>query len=82
MAKSMALIAYNGLLPAAPTRIGLGTGSASAEELCARATVAPGDDAVVFQGGPTGFLDGEFGMTGEPRAFAAVLRGVLEPHEV
>ncbi|WP_280434945.1 alpha/beta hydrolase [Nocardia carnea] len=69
-------------LAAAPTRIVLGTGRASAGELCARAAIAfaaaLGSEAVVFPGGHAGFLGGEFGMTGEPEAFAAVLREVLD----
>ncbi|WP_327147384.1 hypothetical protein [Nocardia sp. NBC_01329] len=69
-------------LAAAPTRIVLGAGAASADELCARAAVALaaalGGSAVTFPGGHAGFLGGEFGMTGEPAGFAAVLRDVLD----
>ncbi|MFD4407093.1 alpha/beta fold hydrolase [Nocardia sp. NPDC058499] len=72
-------------LAAAPTRIVLGTGRASAGELCARAAIAfaaaLGDEAVVFPGGHAGFAGGEFGMAGEPEAFAAVLREVLDRPE-
>lgn len=68
-------------LAASPTRIVLGTGRASARELCARAAIALAAaldrEAVAFPGGHAGFLGGEFGMTGEPDAFAAVLREVL-----
>lgn len=70
---------------ASPTRIVLGTGRASAGELCARAAIAfadaLGSDPVVFPSGHAGFLGGEFGMTGEPEAFAAVLREVLDRPE-
>ncbi|NKY57733.1 alpha/beta fold hydrolase [Nocardia flavorosea] len=69
-------------LAAAPTRIVLGTGRASAGELCARAAIAFAAaldrEAVVFPGGHAGFTGGEFGMTGEPEAFAAVLREILD----
>jgi hypothetical protein len=37
-----------------------------------------GTPAVTFPGGPDGFLGGEFGRTGDPDAFAAKLRDVLE----
>ncbi|WP_328392584.1 alpha/beta fold hydrolase [Nocardia sp. NBC_00416] len=69
-------------LAAAPTRIVLGVGAASAGQLCARATAALaaalGAEVVTFPGGHAGFLGGEFGMHGEPDGFAAVLRKVLD----
>lgn len=69
-------------LAAASTRIVFGAGAASAGELCARAAVAfaaaLGGSAVTFPGGHVGFLGGEFGMTGEPADFAAVLRDVMD----
>ena len=37
-----------------------------------------GQEAVVFPGGHGGFLGGEFGQAGQPEAFAARLREVLE----
>ena len=72
-------------LTAASTRIVLGAGRASAGELCARAAIAFAaaldSEAVVFPGGHAGFTGGEFGMAGEPEAFAAVLRAVLDRPE-
>ena len=35
-------------------------------------------EPVIFPGGHAGFLGGEFGQTGEPEAFAARLREVLD----
>jgi hypothetical protein len=37
-----------------------------------------GSRPVIFPGGHAGFLGGEYGQTGEPDAFAAKLREVLE----
>jgi hypothetical protein len=37
-----------------------------------------GTEPVTFPGGHDGFLGGEFGRTGEPDAFAATLRDVLD----
>jgi hypothetical protein len=36
-----------------------------------------GTEAILFPSGHGGFLGGEFGMRGEPEAFAATLRRVL-----
>jgi len=36
-----------------------------------------GTQAVIFPGGHSGFLGGEYGQTGDPDAFAATLREVL-----
>ncbi|PSK97686.1 pimeloyl-ACP methyl ester carboxylesterase [Murinocardiopsis flavida] len=68
-------------LRAAPTRIVLGVGTESAEELTGRsgAGVAGrlGTAAVTFPSHHGGFGGGEFGMKGEPDAFAATLRRIL-----
>jgi pimeloyl-ACP methyl ester carboxylesterase len=68
-------------LRAAPTRIVLGAGAESEGEFTHRAAVAVaerlGTDAVIFPSHHGGFLGGEFGMTGDPDAFAATLRRIL-----
>jgi pimeloyl-ACP methyl ester carboxylesterase len=69
-------------LRAAPTRIVVGVGAQSGQQLAGRAAVAVagrlGTAPVTFPGGHDGFLGGEFGSTGEPEAFAATLRKVLD----
>lgn len=69
-------------LRAASTRIVIGVGAESGEQLPARAARAVaerlGIEPVVFPSGHSGFLGGEYGQTGEPEAFAAVLREVLD----
>ena len=71
-------------LRAAPTRIVLAVGADSSRAVTGRAAVATatrlGLEPVVFPGGHDGFLGGEYGRTGEPDAFAAKLREVLEAH--
>jgi pimeloyl-ACP methyl ester carboxylesterase len=68
-------------LRAAPTRIVLGVGEASAKVMTGRATAAVaerlGTTPVVFPGGHGGFLEGEMSQGGGPDAFAARLREVL-----
>jgi pimeloyl-ACP methyl ester carboxylesterase len=68
-------------LRAAPTRIVVGVGAESTGELAHRAGVALADrlatTAVVFPSHHGGFLGGEFGMAGDPAAFAVTLRRVL-----
>jgi hypothetical protein len=63
------------------TRIVLAAGEKSGEQLASRgahsAAAALGSEPVVFPGDHGGFLGGEYGMTGEPDAFAARLREVL-----
>jgi pimeloyl-ACP methyl ester carboxylesterase len=64
-------------LRAAPVRIVIGVGAASAAMVAGRAGTAVaerlGTEPVTFPGGHDGFVDG----SGEPEAFAVVLRGVL-----
>lgn len=68
-------------LRAASTRIVIAVGAESEGELAHRAGRAVaerlGTDPVVFPGDHAGFLGGEYGMTGNPDAFAAKLREVL-----
>ena len=69
-------------LRAAPTRIVVGVGAQSAQMLAGRAGIAVaerlGTAPVTFPGGHDGFLGGEYGGMGEPEAFAATLRKVLD----
>jgi pimeloyl-ACP methyl ester carboxylesterase len=68
-------------LRAASTRIVVAAGVGSEGQLAHRAAVALaerlGTTTVVFPGDHGGFLGGEYGMTGEPEAFAVTLRQVL-----
>lgn len=68
-------------LRAAPTRIVLARGAGSGQTMAARGAdavaAALGTEPVVFPGDHGGFLGGEYGMHGEPDAFAARLREVL-----
>jgi pimeloyl-ACP methyl ester carboxylesterase len=65
----------------APTRLVIGVGAASHDELASRGgkevATRLGSEAVLFPGDHGGFLGGEYGQTGEPDAFAAKLREVL-----
>lgn len=67
---------------AAPTRVVLAVGEESAGQMTARSTEAIAErlvtETVVFPGGHAGFLGGEYGQTGQPEAFAATLRDVLD----
>src|SRR6266513_379850 len=69
-------------LRAASTRIVVGVGAQSAEMLAGRAGIAVaerlGTAPVTFPGGHDGFVGGEYGGMGEPDAFAATLRKVLD----
>ncbi len=69
-------------LRAASTRIVIGAGTESEGELANRAAVVVaerlGTTPVTFPSHHGGFLGGEYGQTGEPDAFAATLREVLE----
>ncbi|WNV77610.1 alpha/beta fold hydrolase [Geodermatophilus sp. DSM 44513] len=68
-------------LRAASTRVVVAVGAGSAGELAHRCGLALaerlGSAPAVFPGDHGGFLGGEYGMTGEPEAFAARLREVL-----
>ncbi len=68
-------------LRAASTRVVIAAGAESQGELANRAAVALaerlGTRPVTFPGGHGGFLGGEYGMTGDPDAFATTLRQVL-----
>jgi pimeloyl-ACP methyl ester carboxylesterase len=68
-------------LRAAPTRIVVGVGIESAGQMPGRAAAAVaerlGTAPVTFPGGHGGFLGGEYGQTGDPDAFAIILRKVL-----
>jgi pimeloyl-ACP methyl ester carboxylesterase len=68
-------------LRATPTRIVIAAGAESEGELTYRAALAVaerlGTEAVIFPSHHAGFLGGEFGMRGQPEAFAATLRQVL-----
>lgn len=72
-------------LRAASSRVVIGVGVESEGQLAYRAGVAVaerlGTKPVVFPGGHGGFLGGEFGMQGEPDAFAATLRQVLSAED-
>lgn len=69
-------------LRAASTRIVIAAGTRTEGELAHRAAEAMaerlGSAPVAFPGDHAGFLGGEYGMTGEPDAFAATLRQVLD----
>ncbi len=69
-------------LRAASTRLVLAAGEGSAGEMANRGAYAVaerlGTDVVVFPSDHGGFLGGEYGQSGDPDAFAAKLRGVLE----
>jgi pimeloyl-ACP methyl ester carboxylesterase len=71
---------YDALI-AAPTRIVMGYGEASGEQMPSRAGRAVaarlGLEPVGFPGDHAGFLGGEYGQRGEPDGFAARLREVL-----
>jgi pimeloyl-ACP methyl ester carboxylesterase len=69
-------------LQAASTRIVLATGAESNGEMASRGAIAVaerlGQEPVIFPSNHGGFLGGEYGQTGDPDAFAAKLREVLE----
>lgn len=69
-------------LHAASTRIVVAAGKESDGEMAHRGALAVaerlGKEPVIFPGDHGGFLGGEYGQTGEPEAFAAKLRQVLE----
>ena len=67
---------------ASGTRVVVARGIESGEELAARSASAVaallGQDAVMFPSNHAGFLGGEYGQQGDPDAFAAKLREVLD----
>jgi pimeloyl-ACP methyl ester carboxylesterase len=69
-------------LRAAPTRIIVAAGEESTGAMTSRSAVAVAErlglQPVTFPSGHNGFLGGEYGQMGEPDAFAAKLRDVLE----
>jgi hypothetical protein len=69
-------------LRAAPTRIVVAAGVESEGEMAYRGALAVaaqlGAEAVTFPSNHGGFLGGEYGQTGDPDAFAARLREVLD----
>ena len=69
-------------LASVPTRVVIAVGTESQELLTGRTSVATaralGQEATVFPSHHGGFLGGEFGQSGEPEAFAAKLREVLD----
>lgn len=71
-----------GALRSASTRIVVGVGAESKDELAHRGGLAVaerlGTPAVTFPSNHAGFLGGEYGMKGDPDGFAATLRQVLE----
>lgn len=83
--RSLAVTAYRpdvAALTASPTRIVIAVGEESADVVtgrCAIATAAAlGQVATVFPSHHGGFMGGEFGYAGQPEAFAARLREVLD----
>jgi hypothetical protein len=68
-------------LRVAPSRVVIGVGTESAKMIAGRAAIAVaeriGTAPVTFPGGHDGFAGGEYGRVGEPDAFAATLREVL-----
>jgi pimeloyl-ACP methyl ester carboxylesterase len=82
---SNAITAYRpdvAALTAAPTRVVVAMGADSDGLLTGRTSVAVaealGQQVTVFPGDHGGFLGGEFGQQGDPAAFAARLREVLD----
>lgn len=69
-------------LRAAATRIVIGAGAESEGEMACRGAHAVaerlGTEPVTFPSDHGGFLGGEYGQTGDPDAFAATLRQVLD----
>lgn len=69
-------------LTASPTRIVIAVGEESADVVTGRCAIAIaaalGQVATVFPSHHGGFMGGEFGYAGQPEAFAARLREVLD----
>jgi hypothetical protein len=72
-------------LRAASTRIVIAAGTESEGEMANRGAQAVaerlGTEPVIFPSHHGGFLGGEYGWPGEPDAFAATLRDVLEAED-
>jgi pimeloyl-ACP methyl ester carboxylesterase len=68
-------------LRTATSRVVIAVGAESSRMLAGRAAMAVaerlGTTPVTFPGGHAGFLGGEYGMTGDPDAFATTLRKIL-----
>jgi pimeloyl-ACP methyl ester carboxylesterase len=82
---SNAITAYRpdvAALASAPTRVVIAMGVESRGLLTGRTSVAAaeilGQEVIVFPSNHGGFLGGEFGQRGEPEAFAARLREILD----
>jgi hypothetical protein len=82
---SNAITAYRpdvAALASAPTRVVVAVGVESRGLLTGRTSVAAaeilGQEVIVFPSNHGGFLGGEFGQRGEPEAFAARLREILD----
>lgn len=83
--RSWAVVEYEpdiAALQAAPTRIVIAVGEESMKVYTGRTAIALaqqlGQEATVFPSHHGGFMGGEFGYVGQPEAFAAKLREVLD----
>jgi pimeloyl-ACP methyl ester carboxylesterase len=83
--RSWAISGYHPDVPAlaaAPTRVLIAVGEESGDTFTARTARATagllGQEAVVFPSHHGGFMGGEYGYAGQPEAFAARLREVLD----
>lgn len=83
--RSLAITRYRpdvAALADAPTRVVIAVGEESRDVLTGRCAVATaellGQQATVFPSHHGGFMGGEFGYAGQPEAFAARLRDVLD----
>jgi pimeloyl-ACP methyl ester carboxylesterase len=69
-------------LHSAPTRVLVAVGTESTGMFTGRTAIATaealGQEATVFPSHHGGFMGGEFGYAGQPEAFAARLRGILD----
>ena len=83
--RSLAVTRYRpdvAAIAAAPTRVVIAVGEESRNVVTGRCAVATaellGQEVTVFPSHHGGFMGGEFGYAGQPEAFAARLRDVLE----
>jgi hypothetical protein len=69
-------------LDGVPTRVVVAVGEESRDVLTGRCATAAaellGDEAIAFPSHHGGFMGGEYGYAGQPEAFAARLREVLD----